>query len=1429
MSDILSQVYELKTELGGLSELNRLLKEHNATIKDIRKATVAYNADGNKSAAILEAVSKAGQKVTVTIKGIAESEVEYSVKVGETSTRVKELVAQLNSLKLKHAEVDKAKVRAILSGKSELEQQRQLGALLDSTIKKEERLAEAIRNREERTRLANLAEARSRQGVANAFTNKIIADAGTTSLPLSGASVVAANQQLTSLNQTIAKTKVSYAQLQQIQTQLAAGNFSKIAPNLQPVAAQIQQTIALMNQLGYAGPAAWAKIGNAGQQAAQSTLLSWKNFERFFITHIAYTLFFQLVQGMKAGIKEAIELQKRLSEIRTITQDNQRTPRQYAEQIRQVSSDAGFDIQDVAEGLYETVSNQIATGERAVDFIKQASLFARVTNSSVEDSVNLLSSAINSYSLSALDAEKVSAQLFELINLGRVRASELEGSFGRVAVLASQMGVGLSEAAGALAVLTINGVRYSEAYTQVINLLQSFLRPTKAMAEFISSLGFESGEQLVRIKGFTGAMQLLRKELESGGVARIAELDDNIRGLRGAIGLIGGGDGTAKFEKATKQIAESLQTYKTAVNEIAFESPAAQLEKEWNRLKNVMTIDIGGPALKGLAAFLKVLRQDVTEISLLVPQLGLTPFGAAAGITGLVTREIFFPKEEEAETDNAVKVFAAQVSKLVEEVELNLKGKFKAAAESAADNVRRIQDEITVLKDGLPELGNQLKDAFDKGNKAAKEQLDLLERLAKLSQKLGDKSSDIKTEAKIEKSKSPLATAKILESEVSSAKDRVRSALAAGDVATAEDQLSKIQEITERIGGVRTALVVDHSKTLAEIRTTESEFGSKLAEAADTSARRKIREQFESQISELRRRSDNELYMLRNIGSGAQLAADFFKDSQTVTAEAAAAGLRIKEEIAAEIDKARALIDAFRADSEIKKGKGQTDLPASGDRAITAIQKFDPELFRKNGVVDNAAAQSELNRLLGELKAATYASPAAYADAIKIADGVIARLKNITEKTYNKDVAATFRDSINEMDTASVKLNNLRKSIIEGRADFVSATDLLGKMISKVKEGGGPDADAAITKLQGLFTTIQQIKPADIEAKIPELTDAFTKGIDKLKTSISAEEAINIFGSQAEYQGYIDAFGRAVTAKFTELQSSDALITFIDKLQGAAGVGIVKEAKEDILAIENINPLAKMAQNALVTDKGLMEMYKVHIPAIDAAMPLSKFNILSADSQSVLSNLRETPAALAALDSSITTLKSAIATVGTTYDTIQNGLSTMSGFLTNIMPKSHDGWIDTLKTISSMYRTIASIKLPDFPSFPTGEAASAPSSGPYVNLQNLTGSGPVSRAQDRLDARFAKAGGGRIGTDSVRALLSPGEFVVNSASARQHFQQLMAINSGHRARPMATGGNVTVGDISVNVPNSSGMSTPERAREMATLIKREIQKGSIRL
>lgn len=333
------------------------------------------------------------------------------------------------------------------------------------------------------------------------------------------------------------------------------------------------------------------QAGDEGTKSGKSILLTWDAVIRIFQVQVLHQVIGGIITDFRNALPEATKFQIKISEIRTISQDAQQSAGAFAAQLRQVSDSFGLPLLDVAKAAYDAISNQVVRGAQAVQFLNTTLQFSRVTVSSAADSVNLLSSVVKAYGEANVSTERAAAVLFKVIDLGRVTASEMGNTFGRVAVLASQTGVSIEELGAAIATITVRGTKYSEAYTLVNNVLLKLIKPTDEMKKLLATWGVETGEAAIQTFGFVGVLRLLQKELDSGGTSRLGELERDIRAIRGALSLVGG-DALKDFEANVAQIRDSANSYAKAI-EIINESPGLQIEKQFNAIKNFITVDLG--------------------------------------------------------------------------------------------------------------------------------------------------------------------------------------------------------------------------------------------------------------------------------------------------------------------------------------------------------------------------------------------------------------------------------------------------------------------------------------------------------------------------------------------------------------------------------------------------------------------------------------------------------------------------------------------------------------------------------------------------------------------------------------------------------------------------------------------------------------------
>lgn len=363
----------------------------------------------------------------------------------------------------------------------------------------------------------------------------------------------------------------------------------------------------------------------AQNKEVHSLLLSWKSLGRLVVINLMHQQIFALTQQIREAVRGFVDLEIALAEIQTLTR--QISHDQAVSILFDQSNRFGLDILDQADAAYEALSNQIGNTEAELrQFMDTVNEFALVTKSTAQDSSDLISAVMNSYSLSVAEADEISQSLFATIDLGRLRAEDLANSIGRVLVPAKQLGLAYEEVFAALTLMTQQGIKADVAQTLLRNVMLKMAKPTEAMVEAFNQMGVSSGVAAVETFGLMGTMQQLFN-VTGGGLEEIADLFRDIRAIGGAAIFADGN--LQKFGDTLDQIRNSTEAYDRALN-IVTENVGIKFRKALTETRNFFINDITGPVIESIGDMTNDF-EDVVELvkiathavtALLIPAVG---------------------------------------------------------------------------------------------------------------------------------------------------------------------------------------------------------------------------------------------------------------------------------------------------------------------------------------------------------------------------------------------------------------------------------------------------------------------------------------------------------------------------------------------------------------------------------------------------------------------------------------------------------------------------------------------------------------------------------------------------------------------------------------------------------------------------------------
>lgn len=250
-----------------------------------------------------------------------------------------------------------------------------------------------------------------------------------------------------------------------------------------------------------------------------------------------------------------------LAKVSTIADTSKVSVGDLNKQILDTSGSMGVAAADIAEAAYQAISAGQDTAN-AVAFAGQASKLAAAGFTSSSSAVDILTTALNAYGLSADQATHVSDVLLTTQNLGKTSVDELSSSMGKVIPLAAAYGVTVENLSSGLAVMTANGIATAEATTYTKSMLNELGDAGSTVGKILQKQTGKSFAQLnAEGKSLGDVLQILYQSV-GGNSTAFAGLWSSVEAGTGALSLASGG--AEHFNDVLSQMQNSAGATETA-------------------------------------------------------------------------------------------------------------------------------------------------------------------------------------------------------------------------------------------------------------------------------------------------------------------------------------------------------------------------------------------------------------------------------------------------------------------------------------------------------------------------------------------------------------------------------------------------------------------------------------------------------------------------------------------------------------------------------------------------------------------------------------------------------------------------------------------------------------------------------------------------
>lgn len=279
------------------------------------------------------------------------------------------------------------------------------------------------------------------------------------------------------------------------------------------------------------------------------------------IADLVKTASSQLTNLAQSAIRNGSIYETSLAKVGTIADLGKLSIQKLGSQITDMSNTMGIAATDIAEATYQAISAGQDTAN-AVEFAGQAAKLATAGFTSTTSAVDILTTALNAYGLSADQATHVSDVLLTTQNLGKTSVDELSSSMGRVIPLAAAYNVSVENLSSGLAVMTANGIATAEATTYTKSMLNELGDTGSTVGKILQQQTGKSFAQLSADgKSLGDVLQVLYDSVGDDGTA-FAGLWSSVEAGTGALSLVSGG--ADKFNGVLAQMVDSAGATDTA-------------------------------------------------------------------------------------------------------------------------------------------------------------------------------------------------------------------------------------------------------------------------------------------------------------------------------------------------------------------------------------------------------------------------------------------------------------------------------------------------------------------------------------------------------------------------------------------------------------------------------------------------------------------------------------------------------------------------------------------------------------------------------------------------------------------------------------------------------------------------------------------------
>lgn len=293
----------------------------------------------------------------------------------------------------------------------------------------------------------------------------------------------------------------------------------------------------------------------------------------------------KIIQFGKDVVNTAGQSEASFAKVTTLLDSSKVNTQQYYDSVKKGANESHTSISDFSEALYQALSASVDAGD-AVGFTTKAVKLAKAGFTDTATAVDVMTTAINAYGLSANDADHISDNLIMTQNLGKTTVNELAASMGRVIPTASAYGVNIDNLCSSYAIMTKSGIATAESTTYLKGMLNELGKEGSTVSDTLKAkTGKSFAECMASGMSLGDVLQVLSDSVD-GDTTAFANLWSSQEAGTGALALVNAG--SKEFNSTLKQMGDDAGATGSAYEKVenTMEAKTEALKAKFSNLKS---------------------------------------------------------------------------------------------------------------------------------------------------------------------------------------------------------------------------------------------------------------------------------------------------------------------------------------------------------------------------------------------------------------------------------------------------------------------------------------------------------------------------------------------------------------------------------------------------------------------------------------------------------------------------------------------------------------------------------------------------------------------------------------------------------------------------------------------------------------------------